>query len=270
MSLNKKTALQRVASEEAGDANSFSSFEKLDLHSEAGSGRESPTSAASPHVPAEPEIEAQPAVAQEEATTRGPSPPMPAEGASPGRSLDPVVKELEEAAAVAKETAAAVAKEASQRLKGAAAEAKAFMSSFWSVFEDPSPSGSTPEQTDDEMRRRLQLDDDEAILETFRCKLIQTYTPSNNDFTGPKSIGFSGQLHIASAHVCFELDGAGGGAAPISIPREMLQSFSREEEGIEIKLKGGQSLVLGQFSLPKLEVESAVALLEVLTSEEGR
>jgi len=122
------------------------------------------------------------------------------------------------------------------------------------------------QQSDSELRSRLGLDDDEVILETFRCKLLQAYRPSTNDFTPAKTIGFSGQLHIAGNHVCFELDGSGDASPPASIPKKNIVSFKREEDAVEILLKGGKSLVLGHFSLPNLEVESVIALLEMLTS----
>jgi hypothetical protein len=139
------------------------------------------------------------------------------------------------------------------------------MSSFWSAFDDPTTSAAKEQQNETELRQRLGLEDGEAILEVFRCKIIQSYSPTKNNFTGPKNIAFSGQLHVATGHVCFELDGTGGAsAAPISISKKELVGVEREGDALRIELSGNRELIVGAFSLPRLEVESALTLVQSL------
>ena len=91
--------------------------------------------------------------------------------------MDPVVKELEEAAAVATAAATEAAAAAKAQIVKGATSAKAFMSSLWSAFDDTN-AAARHLQTESDLRKRLSLTDDEAILEVFRCKLIQSYVSS--------------------------------------------------------------------------------------------
>lgn len=273
------------AEDAADDKGSFSSFEKINLHSAESSEQGSPaasdenagsmsTSVAGPTTAAEEEIV--PADEEDERTNTNTNAPLlnaepttttttMSESSPSGRSIDPVVRELEEAAAVAAAAAAEAAAATKQKFLQGAAGAKAFMSSFWSAFDDPSTTAAKDEQSELALRQRLGLLENEAILEVFRCKIIQSYSPTNNSFTGPKNIAFSGQLHVATGHVCFELDGAGGASAePISIPKNQIIGVVREGDALRIGLSEGRELIVGAFSLPRLEVESALTLLQGL------
>lgn len=226
------------------DRDSTSSFEKINLHDSDN--------------PIENQIDDAPAQEPHRSSTvQQPNSDTPLD---PRSHIDPVVKELEEAAAVVAAASKEAAHIAQQKLMKGAAEAKAFVSSLWSVFDDSTPK-STPQQTDEEFKKRLGLDADEPILETFRCKMLQKYNPTNNSFTPQKIISFSGQLHIAGSHVCFELDGSVSGK-PISLKKEEIVSFDVvDKSAIEITLVEGRSLIVGQFSF-QMELDSAALLLE--------
>lgn len=255
----------------------MSSFEKI---SPAESGHTSPSD--------EPPTDPQPAPSNVMTSTDpeiAPAPlsaPTAPPAAAPPKSNDPM-RELEEAAAVAAAAAAGAAahtkeaaKQATDKIIKGAAEARkeitSLVSTLWAAFDSPAESRSKQHGSAEDLRARLGLAEGEAILETFRCKLIQQYAPVGNSFTPAKNIAFSGQLHIATASVSFELDGAGGAAArPVHVPASNIAEFVREGDAIVVKLNGpgeAKSFVLGQFALPKLEVDSALALLEHLTSGE--
>lgn len=273
---NNSIASDRVLAEDAADdKDSISSFEKINLHSVEHSERGSPvpssqTSAGLTTTPPVAEDEILPIEEEQQPGTHGnlettTNTTLPNNASPSGRSIDPVVRELEEAAAVAAAAASEAAAATKQKFLEGADKAKAFMTSFWSAFDDPTTSAAKEQQSEAALRQRLGLQETEAILEVFRCKLIQSYSPSKNDFTGPKNIAFSGQLHVATEHVCFELDGAGGAsAAPISIPRKELKGVHREGDALRIELLDNRELIVGAFSLPRLEVESALTLIQSL------
>lgn len=180
---------------------------------------------------------------------------------SPQSSKDPVVREFEEAAAVAAAVTKEAAAAAQQKLMKASKEMRGFVSSLWSSFDGP-PKQHEEKDAMQEIKEKLGLDEDENILESFRCKLIQQYVPSNNAFTQPKSIGFAGQLHIASGHIGFELDS--GSSSPICVSKNEMKGVKQEDMCIVVTLSGGRSLIFGHFSFPRLEVESACTLLNKL------
>lgn len=180
-------------------------------------------------------------------------------------------REFEEAAAVAAAVTREAAAAAQEKLLRASNEVKGFFGSLWGSMDDPA-SGLKSRQalsaaaSSQDMKERFGIDDeDEKILESFRCKLIQQYVASNNSFTPPKTIGFSGHLHIASNYVIFEFDNRSNGK-PVVIPvadvNNVQQNEEEQREGVIVmNLKGGRSLICGQFSFPKLEIESAMLLL---------
>jgi len=194
----------------------------------------------------------------------------PGEAREPGEPNDSQIansvsgmKELKELEEVA--TKAAVA------TRGAAIkfanEAKAFMSSIWSAFDDPEATASSgATHSEGQLAERLGLDANEAILETFRCKLIQRYQ-SLNGFTPPKNIAFSGQLHVTARHIVFELDNPSqvdGNTFDytVRLDRQDLQAVRRDGDVLHLSVSDGKDVVFGAFSFPRLEVESALALLE--------
>lgn len=274
-SKNSNASDRVLAEDAADDIDSISSFEKINLHSAEHSERDSPVPSkqASAGLTTAAEEEILPVEEEQQPGTHGAleattTTTTISNNASPsGRSVDPVVRELEEAAAVAAAAATEAAAVTKQKFLEGADKAKAFMSSFWSAFDDPTTSAAKEQQSETALRQRLGLEENEAILEVFRCKLIQSYSPTRNDFTGSKNIAFSGQLHIATEHVCFELDGAGGAtAAPISIPKSELKGVEREGDALRIELTGdNREIIVGAFSLPRLEVESALTLLQSLS-----
>jgi len=133
----KPKQLERVASDDAGDKGSISSFEKISLHSEQGSGRASPSEEPSTGETTAPKSAKPEPSSGSQKLSEQPQKEM--------NTLDPVVRELGEAAAVAAAVTKEAATAASQTLKSGVAEARAFMSSFWSVFEEPNVSSSEPQ-----------------------------------------------------------------------------------------------------------------------------
>lgn len=173
---------------------------------------------------------------------------------------DPVVREFEEAAAMAATMTKEAAAVASENLMKLSQGAKAFLmnsSSWWGGGGEGQ--GQQPHSIE-ELHKRLGLAENDVVLESFKCKLLQQYLPSNNSFTGSKTIGFSCQLHIASKVIAIELDSS---ATPIVIHATEIQKvFEKDRETIVLELSGGRSVYIGHFSFPHLEVESAVALLK--------
>jgi hypothetical protein len=276
----EKSAVSMAHSDrvDSGDMSSLksgdmSSFEKVSL----ASGRSSPVPGA---APADAQTEEAPAPVSTAAPPQQPDPAeeiQQAEAAPaprrPASAADPL-RELEEAAAAAAASTKEAAQQATQKLMKGAAEAKkelsSFMTSIWSAFDAPGAAAAKQAGSEDELRARLGLGEGEAVLESFRCKLIQQYDPVGNAFTPRKSIAFAGQLYITSACACFQLDAPGGGAAPppvIKVPAAQIEGFAKEGDAIRLQLGGGggAAMVLGGFALPKLEVDSALALLEHLT-----
>lgn len=180
-------------------------------------------------------------------------------------------REFEEAAAVAAAVTREAAAAAQEKLLRASNEVKGFFGSLWGSMDDSvgvskSRQAASAAASSQDMKERFGIEDEEEkILESFRCKLIQQYVASNNSFTPPKTIGFSGQLHIASNYVIFEFDNRSNGK-PVVIPvadvNNVQQNEEEQREGVIVmNLKGGRTLICGQFSFPKLEIESALLLL---------
>lgn len=180
-------------------------------------------------------------------------------------------REFEEAAAVAAAVTREAAAAAQEKLLRASNEVKGFFGSLWGSMDDSVDASKSRQAvsaaaSSQDMKERFGIEDeDEKILESFRCKLIQQYVASNNSFTPPKTIGFSGQLHIASNYVIFEFDNRSNGK-PVVIPvadvNNVQQNEEEQREGVIVmNLKGGRTLICGQFSFPKLEIESALLLL---------
>jgi hypothetical protein len=110
------------------------------------------------------------------------------------------------------------------------------------------------------------------LFQHVNPELLQVYQAANG-LTPSKTIAFSGQLTIGTGSVCFDMDSAATDGRPaLRFPRKDLKSFRRIEGDancIQLQLIDGREIVVGQFSFPRLEVESAVALLEELVGGRG-
>eukprot|EP00887_Chlorella_sp_A99_P004272 scaffold15.g4272.t1 len=134
---------------------------------------------------------------------------------------------------------------------------------------DASKAADTDEQL-------LGLEAGEAVLESFACQLLQTYTCTSNFFTPVRTIPFRGQLHITSARVCFVFEPTEGASsiAPVKVPVGGVRGVSKQPaaealpERLVVDLRQGGSLALGHFALKELEMDSALALLEHLAEPE--
>lgn len=178
-------------------------------------------------------------------------------------------KELETAAKLATETA----KEVSQRLLHGAAEARGNLSALIGKISLFGNDGKCEENSPaPDIRQLLQLKQDQAILESFRCKLLQRYTANNNNFTPSRTIAFSGILYmIGGGLLAFVLD-ALKDVSPITVATSDLKGFVQlpAENALPARLEvqlgmNDETLVFGGFALGEIEIESASVLLEQLT-----
>lgn len=171
-------------------------------------------------------------------------------------------KEIEEAAMLAATVTREAAAAAQEGLLKASNEAKSFFGALWSSFDGPADSRESEPPSTIDVKERFSIDDaSEKILESFRCKLIQQYVSSNNSFTKPKSIGFSGMFHILDNYISFEFDNMSNGK-PVVVPDKDIREFRRESDGvILIDLRGSRTFVVGHFTYGAMEVESAMNLL---------
>jgi hypothetical protein len=254
-------------------ADSDDGFEKVALTDEAAA-----PAAAPPAAAAEPAAAGAPA-AQEMRPEAAP-PAERASAASP--PPDPMLRELEEAAerlfAEGKEAGARL-QEASEKVakgaaKGAAAVASA-LSSLWSSLEAPGSAerGARARADDEALRARLGLGAAEPVLEAFRCSLLQRYAAANG-LTPMRVHAFPGQLFVAAAHLCFELDRAPPASPPLlRLPAAAVTAFSREGEVVAVAARDAAgaelALAFGAFSLPALEADSCVARLEQMRAGAG-
>jgi hypothetical protein len=172
-------------------------------------------------------------------------------------------KEIEEAATLAATVTREAAAVAQEGFLKASNEAKSFFGALWSSFEAPNSStgrGNEP-STSIDIRERFSIpEESENILESFRCKLVQQYVASNNSFTKPKSIGFSGMFHILKNYVVFEFDNVSNGK-PVVVADKDIRDVAEEDAVIVLTLSGGRTFVVGHFTHGAMEVESGMNLL---------
>ncbi|GAB4817374.1 hypothetical protein N2152v2_004420 [Parachlorella kessleri] len=193
---------------------------------------------------------------------------------------DDPIKELEVAAAKVAEQAGRAAKAAGSKLKEGASELAANLTSWWANLEPgdrfalPGVSTQSKHQDYAALQEALGLESGEAVLESFGCHLLQTYTCTNNPFTPDRQVAFAGQLHITSQRVCFVVEGERG-VGPVKLDIKAIKTVKKEAtvtglpERLVLTLSddGKQSLVFGKFTLKEMEMDSALALLEHLTSD---
>ena len=169
------------------------------------------------------------------------------------------------AATVTREAAADVAKEFSKISN----QAQSLFRNMWQQF-DPlagssnAHSGGNPDDMDVKQRFGISSET-EKVLESFRCTLIQTYTPSDNTFTPIKAIGFTGTFHILDSHIAFEFDNVASNGKPIVIPLAEVDKVERDPANggsLVCRLVGGRTFCVGRFVHGALELDSAELLLQ--------
>ncbi|PSC70335.1 hypothetical protein C2E20_6248 [Micractinium conductrix] len=183
--------------------------------------------------------------------------------------------------------AASAADEVGHKLLHGAAEAKESLASlaqgltsWWSTLDPAKPGGGgggrrgAPAASAGDLSAAvaaLGLEAGETVLESFSCQLWQSYTATNNFFTPVRQVAFPGSLHVTSSRLCFAFDDKT--VAPIKLPGRAIKGVAKLgadaaaglPERIDLTLDGsGQSLVLADFALQQLELDSALALLEHL------
>lgn len=174
-------------------------------------------------------------------------------------------KEFEEAATLAAAVTREAAAAAQESFLKASSEAKNFFGALWGSLDTPGASSTRDKESKSygsiDIQKRFSIEDEsEKILESFRCKLIQQYVASNNSFTKPKSIGFSGIFHILDNYVAFEFDNLSNGK-PVVIPDKDIKQFKESDGVIVLSLTGTRTFVVGHFTYGVMEVESAMNLL---------
>ena len=113
-----------------------------------------------------------------------------------------------------------------------------------------------------------------TLIESFECKLFQTYTCSHNAFTPDVQMSFSGVLYITERHTCFALEERGQ-KVPVVVEHEAVAAVQRErapkgvkgQDVVRVNLQGGKHLAFKEFA-GEGELDGALALLEHLASSD--
>ena len=136
---------------------------------------------------------------------------------------------------------------------------------------------SSSSKATSELASLFGLSPDENLVETFKCKLIQTYGCQHNAYTPAIQMAFQGTLYITDRHTCFSIEERNR-KLPFKIAHSSIEKAVRmrpQRKGdlsdvlkLTLKPTGGVS---GQFiSLKDFEtsnLDSALALIEHLMSE---
>ena len=136
---------------------------------------------------------------------------------------------------------------------------------------------SSSSKATSELTSLFGLSDDENLVETFKCKLIQTYACSHNSFTPAIQMAFQGTLYITDRHTCFSIEERNR-KLPLKIPHSLIEKAVRQRpprkgdlsDVLRLSLKAtgsdsGQFIALKDFEGSNLD--SALALIEHLMTE---
>ena len=119
-----------------------------------------------------------------------------------------------------------------------------------------------PEDTPTEL---FELAKDESLVDTFVCKLQQSYCCSHNSYTPPVQMTYACTLSITDRHACFAVKESERDL-PFKLPHAAVRSagLSGELQALlTIQLKDGMSVVLGDFEGSDA-ASNALALVEHL------
>ena len=118
---------------------------------------------------------------------------------------------------------------------------------------------------EDTLTELFKLAKDESLVDTFVCKLQQSYCCSHNSYTPPVQMTYACMLSITDRHVCFAVKEAER-VPPFKLPHSAVQSAGLSEELqalLTIRLKDGTSVVLREF-VGGDAASNALALVEHL------
>ena len=113
-----------------------------------------------------------------------------------------------------------------------------------------------------------------TLIESFHCKLFQTYKCAHNAFTPDVQMSFGGALYITERHACFDLEERGK-KLPVVVEHASVAAVERlrgprgvkGQDVIRVNLQGGEYLAFKEFAGDG-ELDGALALLEHLTSSD--
>ena len=114
-----------------------------------------------------------------------------------------------------------------------------------------------------------------TLIESFPCKLFQTYRCAHNAFTPDVNMSFGGVLYITERHACFDLEEQGK-RVPVVIEHASVAGVTRvrgprgvaSQDTIRVNLQGGNHVSFREFTGGDGELDSALALLEHLASSD--
>ncbi|KAL6753747.1 hypothetical protein V8C86DRAFT_2720355 [Haematococcus lacustris] len=120
----------------------------------------------------------------------------------------------------------------------------------------PSPVSLTSKASN-ELQTLFGLDDSESLVESFKCKLLQTYACAHNAFTPSIQMAFQGSLYVTEKHVCFSVEERGR-QLPLKIPLQDITAASRQlpaQKGgsdlLRLELAPGSTGAAGAGPLPR-------------------
>lgn len=134
-----------------------------------------------------------------------------------------------------------------------------------------------------EVQQLFGLSDTEQLVESFKCKLLQTYACSHNSYTPAIQMAFQGTLHVTDGHVCFGVEERGK-QLPIKVALRSVQAASRQLPAakggsdllrLELRAGEGAAAAAGKFVVFKdfehggSALDSALALIEHLTAPDS-
>uniref|UniRef100_A0A061QPF5 GRAM domain-containing protein n=1 Tax=Tetraselmis sp. GSL018 TaxID=582737 RepID=A0A061QPF5_9CHLO len=158
-------------------------------------------------------------------------------------------------------------------------------SSWWSSLDAVASQDKADDETESkisaaskataEMQKLFGLSPHENLVETFKCKLLQTYGCSHNDFTPAIQMAFQGTLYITDQHTCFTVEERGR-KLPFKVSHKEVKAVERQRPSrkgaqsdiLHLKIEGEQKWLLFKDFGNAGDLDSALALLEHLTSEE--
>lgn len=157
------------------------------------------------------------------------------------------------------------------------------LTSWWSSLDPASQErqkdGATQVQastTCPDVHELLGLLPDEDLVESFRCKLVQTYGCNHNSFTPTIQMAFQGTLYITNKHACFSVEERNR-RLPFKVPHCFITKAVRERPqrkgihsdilhlGLSQDLQAGQQFLAFKDFEAGSALESALALVELFT-----
>ncbi|CAD7698138.1 unnamed protein product [Ostreobium quekettii] len=150
------------------------------------------------------------------------------------------------------------------------------LSSWWATLDPTAENGeqavegaTTTNEGINGLQQHYGLSENEALLEQFKCKLLQSYCCSQNDYTPEMQMVFPIVLSIFEQHFCFTPEHRGK-RLPAAVEHARVTKVVRKDaEGgpiLDIALADGHTVLCGGFD-SETALDSALALMEHLTGQ---